>query len=145
MAIDNLDPEIRQAAGRYLEQLEAKLESDVTFFSAEIFPGVERLFRDVIEAISPDGADRRSRLTIVLNTPGGSVKATEKLVRITRHHYESVNFIVPDSAMSADWTEPGTGKLMLRRLTRPQNCRAYRSSAESSEARCSSLRARVRS
>ena len=101
MAIDILDREIRQAAEKYLNQLETKLGSDVVFFYAEIFPGVERLFRDVIEAIATDGENKKSCLTIVLNTPGGSVEATEKLVRITRHHYESVYFIVPDSAMSA--------------------------------------------
>lgn len=72
------------------------------FFYGEIFPGIERVLRDVIEAIVNDqGQDRRNSLAIVLNTPGGSAETTEKLVRIARHHYENVYFIVPDSTMSA--------------------------------------------
>ncbi len=72
------------------------------FFYSEIFPGIERLFRDVIEALATDSTrDKRESLAIVLNTPGGSAETTEKLVRITRHHYQNVFFVVPDSAMSA--------------------------------------------
>lgn len=40
-------------------------------------------------------------LNIILNTPGGSVEAVEKMVEINRHHFNKVNFIVPDKAMSA--------------------------------------------
>lgn len=101
MALDILDREIQQAAEKYLKSLEENLSSDVVFFYGEIFPGVERLFRDVVEGIASDGKDRRDSLAIILNTPGGSAETTEKLVRITRHHYSSVFFVVADSAMSA--------------------------------------------
>jgi len=102
MALDILDREIRQAAEKYLAQLERELESDVIFFYGEIFPGIERILRDVIEALTNDQTEnRRDSLSIILNTPGGSAETTEKLVRITRHHYEKVYFVVPDSAMSA--------------------------------------------
>jgi hypothetical protein len=36
-----------------------------------------------------------------VNTPGGSAETVEKMVRIMRHHYDEVLFIVPDFAMSA--------------------------------------------
>ena len=40
-------------------------------------------------------------LNIILNTPGGVVEAVEKMVEINRYHFKTVNFIVPDMAMSA--------------------------------------------
>ena len=37
----------------------------------------------------------------MLRTPGGSVETTDRLVTTVRHHYRTVNFVVPDLAMSA--------------------------------------------
>lgn len=37
----------------------------------------------------------------MLNTSGGSAEAVEQLVKIMRHHYDEINFVVPDYAMSA--------------------------------------------
>jgi hypothetical protein len=108
-----LDREIEQAAHSYLAQLEGVLDSDVVFYYGEIRHGVERLFRDLIEDLAIDEG-KRERLTVVLNTPGGSVETTEKLVLITRHHYQSVQYLVPDAAMSAGtiWAMSGDRILM---------------------------------
>ena len=38
---------------------------------------------------------------MVLRTGGGSAETTERMVGVLRQHYEEVNFIVPDVAMSA--------------------------------------------
>lgn len=40
-------------------------------------------------------------LNIILDTGGGSVEAVEKMVEINRYHFSTVNFYVPDKAMSA--------------------------------------------
>lgn len=40
-------------------------------------------------------------MTIILTTTGGSVEATEDFVEILRHHYDVVDFIIPNYAMSA--------------------------------------------
>jgi hypothetical protein len=40
-------------------------------------------------------------LSIVLRTPGGSVETADRFVTVVRHHYKTVNFIIPDYAMSA--------------------------------------------
>ena len=101
MAFDILDREIQQAAEKHLKLLEESLNADVLFFYGEILAGVERMIREIIEGITSDGQNRRSCLAIILNTPGGNAETTEKLVRIIRHHYSSVYFVVPDSAMSA--------------------------------------------
>lgn len=40
-------------------------------------------------------------MCIFLKTIGGLVKPVEKMVEIIRHHYDYLNFVVPDYAMSA--------------------------------------------
>ncbi|MCY4304191.1 MAG: hypothetical protein OXC62_05340, partial [Aestuariivita sp.] len=45
--------------------------------------------------------DFNGNLTILLNTGGGLVEAVERTVDVIRHHYEIVDFIIPDQAMSA--------------------------------------------
>lgn len=108
-----LDREIAQAANSYLLQLEQELDSDVVFYYGEIRHGVDRLFRDLIEDLVSDN-NKRNTLTVILNTPGGSVETTEKLVLITRHHYGIVQYLVPDAAMSAGtiWAMSGD-KIMM--------------------------------
>ncbi len=100
MAIDVLDREIETFVRERLLKIEEKLESDVVFFYGEIHPAIDKMYRDFIERLRADN-DSRNRLTIVLNTPGGSAEITEKLVLITRFHYKEVFFVVPDYAMSA--------------------------------------------
>ena len=45
--------------------------------------------------------ENRKTISVSLQTTRGSAEIVEKLVEILRHHYESVNFIIPDYAMSA--------------------------------------------
>ncbi len=71
------------------------------FYFGEIHPSVDKAFRDFIEELKKDKEFNRNRLSIVLNTPGGSAETVEKMVNVVRHHYSEVFFIVPDSAMSA--------------------------------------------
>ncbi len=100
MAIDILDQEIEKAARQKLLELEKRFDSDVVYFYGAIHQALDRSFRDFIEKLRSEG-NTRKRLTIVLNTPGGSTETTEKLVLITRHHYKEIFFVVPDYAMSA--------------------------------------------
>jgi len=100
MVSDVLDREIERSCRLQLLELEKHFESDVIFFYGELRPGVDKLFRDAIERLKEE-KENKLRLTIVINTPGGSVEIAEKLVILTRYHYEEINFIIPDSAMSA--------------------------------------------
>jgi len=95
-----LDQTIKDELRTNLMKLEDHLQSDVIFFFGEIHPSIEKTFKKFIERLKSD-TPQRDKLSIVLNTPGGSAETTEKLVRITRHHYTEVQFIVPDAAMSA--------------------------------------------
>ncbi len=80
--------------------IEDYLKTDVIFYFGEIHPSYDRLFRDFIEELKETDPDYK-KLTIILNTPGGSAEAVEKIVGIIRHHYKEIHFIVPDYAMSA--------------------------------------------
>ncbi len=82
-----------------LETLEALLEADVAFFYGAINSSYDAKFVDFIERLATD--THHSRLAMLVNTPGGSAETVEKMVRVMRHHYGEVFFIVPDFAMSA--------------------------------------------
>lgn len=95
------DDNIRLTLNERLKNLEDYFESDVIFYYGEIHQSLEKGFRDFIEELKKDDGNDYTRLTIILNTPGGSVETVEKMVEIIRYHYEEVNFVVPDYAMSA--------------------------------------------
>lgn len=94
------DKTIKDILNQNLEKLEQFFGSDVIFYYGEIHPSYEKIFRDFIETLK-DEKPGNERLTILLNTPGGSAETVEKLVSIIRHHYKEVYFVVPDYAMSA--------------------------------------------
>jgi hypothetical protein len=83
-----------------LFRLEAHFNADVIFYYGPIADSLEKPFRDFIEDLKSDTI-QHGTLCIILNTPGGSAETVEKLVKITRHHYQEVYFIVPDAAYSA--------------------------------------------
>ncbi|MBI3896207.1 MAG: serine dehydrogenasease [Acidobacteria bacterium] len=95
------DATIKSLLNEKLGQLEAKFDADVIFYFGEIHPALLRPFRDLIEDLKKETTANRQRLVIILNTAGGSAEIAEKMVDITRFHYEEVFFIVPDFAMSA--------------------------------------------
>jgi hypothetical protein len=82
-----------------LHKIETHFDADVVFYYGAIDSGLIKDFRDFIERLKDD--HKKNKLVIVLNTPGGSTEAVEKMVEIIRFHYEEVYFIVPDYAMSA--------------------------------------------
>jgi Serine dehydrogenase proteinase len=94
------DSTLHEILNERLEKLEAHFKADVIFYYGPIASSLEKPFRDFIEDLKSDGV-KNDTLCIFLNTPGGSAETVEKLVKITRHHYLEVYFIVPDSAYSA--------------------------------------------
>ncbi|MCL5104120.1 MAG: serine dehydrogenasease [Armatimonadetes bacterium] len=83
-----------------MSEIEDHFDADAIFYLGQIAHPLIKLFRDQIEKLrlitSP-----RSRLVIILGTPGGSAEVVEKLVDIIRYYYDQVYFVVPDEAMSA--------------------------------------------
>lgn len=95
------DETVRETLNIRLREIEKYFDSDVIFYYGEINPSLDKSFRDFIEEIKKDSEFDRKRISIVLNTPGGSAETVEKMVSIIRFHYDEVYFIVPDYAMSA--------------------------------------------
>ncbi len=94
------DSTIHEILNERLNKLEEYFNADVIFYYGPIQDSLEKPFRDFIEELKSDNIEHEN-LTIILNTPGGSAETVEKMVKITRHHYKEVYFIVPDSAYSA--------------------------------------------
>lgn len=94
------DETIRNQLKDYAGKLEDELNADVMYYSGEIHPQLLVQFRHFIETLAKE-PDKRAALAIFLRTGGGSAQMVEKMVEITRFHYESVYFIVPDFAFSA--------------------------------------------
>src|SRR5258708_5697557 len=87
-----------------LGKLEQEFAADIIFFYGEIHTSIIRPFLDLVEDLKKPSdplKPEQKRLVIILNTPGGSAEAVEKMVDIIRHHYTDVSFVVPDFAMSA--------------------------------------------
>jgi hypothetical protein len=97
--IEIFDTTIKEVLNARLQKLEAHFDADVIFYYGVIDGSFIKDFRDFIEKLKDER--EKDKLVIVLNTPGGSAEAVEKMVEIIRFHYGEVYFIVPDFAMSA--------------------------------------------
>lgn len=84
----------------HIIKLEQALNADVISYYGVLQPGVDRIFRDVIEDLKTE-PNKRNTVYVILTTPGGSAETVQVLVNILRHHYEEVNFIIPQYAYSA--------------------------------------------
>ena len=98
MAKAPLDENIEIVLNYKLRLIEALTESDVLTIKSGIFTGLDRQVRDALEV--KRGKFRR-KLTVILDTLGGSAEVVERMVNTIRHHYQHVDFVVPDKAMSA--------------------------------------------
>jgi len=88
---------VREWADAHLLSLERALDADGLSIISPITFGLEHRVKAAVEARDP----RRAALFVVLDTVGGVVEVVERIVRVLRHHYEEVRFIIPDRAMSA--------------------------------------------
>lgn len=94
------DSTIHEILNERLSYLEQYFKADFLFYYGPITDTLDKPFRDLIEELKND-EETKDILCILLNTPGGSAETVERLVKITRHHYKEVYFIIPDSAYSA--------------------------------------------
>lgn len=94
------DHTINELLKSRLLKREGHLGCDTAFYYGPIDASLIQEFRDFIENIK-GGDPTRSTLALMINTPGGSIEAAEKMVEIMRFNYEQVYFIVPDFSMSA--------------------------------------------
>ena len=87
-----------QLDGR-IEAIENTMSGDVITFVGNLLYGSEAVFRDQVEGIATDG--RKGKLIVILETEGGYIEVVQRIAETLRHHYNRVEFIVPNFAMSA--------------------------------------------
>ena len=98
-----LDGTIIKVLDIFIDEIEEvfntkSIQTNIISYTGDIDTGFIDKFREFIELV----AERKKEvLTVILNTPGGSASAVEKMVEIIRYHYKTVHFIVPSFAMSA--------------------------------------------
>ena len=97
-----------------------QFSGDVLFLSAPLIPPTDSYIREEVENLKalslnagrettsgsglPEGDVQEggaSRLVVMLETDGGYIEPTERIVAVFREHYEIVEFIVPSHAYSA--------------------------------------------
>jgi hypothetical protein len=98
---DHFDKQMFDVIDEKSKELEDQLSSDVIFYHGSIYPQYFRTFRDFVEQVKSVSQRTENAVSVVLRTGGGSAETTERMVGVLRKHYEHVNFIVPDVAMSA--------------------------------------------
>lgn len=108
-AMSNVVDAIRDKMTKVTEAVEARINADVVGVFGPIIRGVEHRVRTAIEKIPT----RRPKLAIVLQTGGGSIEVTERIVNVVRHYYAEVVFIVPDTALSAGTVLAMSGDAIL--------------------------------
>jgi hypothetical protein len=97
IALRPIDNNTREQLNRQLSQIESLLAGDGIAIVSPIFYGLDVQVKRAIEHFK----DRKARVLIVLDTPGGIAEVVERMVTCVRHHYQEVYFLIPDRAMSA--------------------------------------------
>jgi len=93
-----VDNQIQQLLNNKLLALEKHFDADILNYYGT-FGGGENELRKIISELASDA--KHNKIYIILTTNGGNAITVERLVNILRHHYQEVNFIIPDYAYSA--------------------------------------------
>ncbi len=80
-----------------LSEVEAILDADLVAYMGPIGGNIVPILKEIVESIDP----RRKRLAVLLETNGGFIEVAERMGNLFRHHYRTVDFLVPTFAMSA--------------------------------------------
>lgn len=92
---------LRDVAQNWLHEkvrdIENIAQSDALTIFGGIMPGVDIKVRMALEGMQ----NPRASLLVILHTGGGVVEEVQNIVKVLRHHYEQVYFLIPVYAMSA--------------------------------------------
>ena len=92
-----LDQVSKEWLTQRLSDIEGKANKDVVVIMGVIMPNLDVIVRMALEHLK----ERRSALLVILDTPGGFVETAERISDTLRHFYKTVDFLIPDKAMSA--------------------------------------------
>jgi transposase len=85
----------------HAEAIEKLVKGDLLVFCGPIERGADDLIRESIEFHFDSRTVRKPKLAVILETPGGYIEVTQRIVHTLRSHYRQVDFIIPNYAMSA--------------------------------------------
>ena len=92
-----IDRHTRIQLNSYLSEIEEIFEADAITIFSSIRPQVANTVKRAIDLLPA----KNERVVVILETLGGVVEVTERIVDIIRHTYGEVDFLIPDYAMSA--------------------------------------------
>lgn len=101
-APQNANEFIERALDERAAALMKVFEADVLGLNSSLVFGLDEVVRDTVESMGPKRQRRRRRkLVVVLTTTGGYIEVVQRIVETLRHHYRTVDFVVPNYALSA--------------------------------------------
>lgn len=83
----------------FAKKLEERLDADVLSYIGPIYYGIDDLIRDAVEHRAQNRD--HDNLAVILETTGGYIEVVQRVADLLRHHYERVEFVIPNHAMSA--------------------------------------------
>ncbi len=89
---------IEQQLNNSIIAIEKHFDADCISFSGPLIGGVDDIVRIAIE---DKKKSQKKKLIFILTTNGGYIEIVQRIVDILRHHYEIVDFIVPNYGYSA--------------------------------------------
>ena len=75
-------------------------DADILSFTGTLLFGVDDIIRKVVESMRQN-PDAHRKLVVILTTMGGYIEVVQRIVDTFRHHYGTVEFVVPNYALSA--------------------------------------------
>ena len=95
----NANEFIENQLNERIKEIEKFFSSDCISFSGPILFGVDNLIRNSIERKKTNSI--KDKLVVILTTTGGYIEVVHRIVDTLRHHYNTVDFIIPNYAYSA--------------------------------------------
>ena len=83
-----------------IKAIEDVMDANVLTFIGSLLYGSEDVVRDQVEEIS-NSDEKREKIVVILETDGGNIEVTQRIAETIRHHYDKVEYVVPNYAMSA--------------------------------------------
>jgi len=85
---------------QFNQELANITNSDVIILRAPMVTGLDDIVKTQIENLKKNSPDIK-KISILLETGGGFIEVVQRIYSVFRHHYELVDFIIPNFAYSA--------------------------------------------
>ena len=96
----NANTFIERQLDEYLAEVGKVFSDDVLTFCGDLIFGADDVVRNGVEQLKKQASGSK-RLVVILTTSGGYIDVVQRIVDTLRHHYDFVEFIIPNYAYSA--------------------------------------------